>query len=71
MAKIFANPIIPSYVYSRKLKIKGRVLPQQNPQVQFNRFSTELLTNDILYTGCPKKVETRFNFLAIEDKHAV
>ena len=24
-----------------------------------------------LYTGCPKKVETRFNFLAIEDKHAV
>ena len=28
---------------------------------------------DILveYTGCPKKVERRFNFLAIEDKHAV
>ena len=23
------------------------------------------------YTGCPKNVETRFNFLAIEDKHAV
>ena len=24
-----------------------------------------------IHTGCPKKVETRFNFLAIEDKHAV
>ena len=23
------------------------------------------------YTGCPKKAETRFNILAIEDKHAV
>ena len=23
------------------------------------------------YTGCPKKVETHFNFLAIDDKHEV
>ena len=30
-----------------------------------------LLLYYIIYAGCPKKVETRFNFLDIEDKYAV
>ena len=33
----------------------------------FNPFRSIKMIN--YYTGCPKKVETRFNFLVIEDKH--
>ena len=29
------------------------------------------LYSSSVYTGCPKKVETVFNFLAVENKHAV
>ena len=40
--------------------------------MQFIQFTVESMFNTVeKYTGCPKKVETRFNFLAIEDKHAV
>ena len=33
--------------------------------------ASELYIYVYIYTGCPKKVETRFHFLDIEDKHAV
>ena len=34
-------------------------------------FNTQDYMYKYIYTGRPKKVETRFNFLAIEENHAV
>ena len=52
---------------------RAKVRQKKNESRKFKKRTEnfKILQKEVICTGCPKKVEKRFNFLSTENKHAV